>query len=261
VLKRLSCFVAVTALAVTMLPSVALAAVRPSNDSIANAQAITSLPFKQRINIKGATVTADEPECFQATRSIWFKVTPATSGRIEVQLRRSDFSYNLSVWQGSPDALTAVQCERYWRVAEVEAGQTYYIRVASRRQRVGEGKAILKIAEVPPAPEVELTIDDVATIDSQTEQVTVTGSITCSVETNVSYSGTLRQPTEDRRFVIGYFEGWIEGCGPTPTPISETFFGDGVFVDGGASLESSYYVCSRYDTVSDRSVKPITLSH
>ena len=94
-------------LAISMLPSIALAAERPANDEITGAQAISSLPFKQRINIKGATVTDDEPECRRASRSVWYAVTPAAAGRITVQLRRSDFSYNLSVWQGTPDALSS----------------------------------------------------------------------------------------------------------------------------------------------------------
>jgi hypothetical protein len=97
-------------------------------------------------------------------------------------------------------------------------------------------------------------MDPNGTIDPQTEEVTVSGTVSCSAPHEIYYYGIVRQPGPDRRFIQGYFEGEAEDCGPTPMAFTETFFGDGTYVDGQASVETAGVACSRYDCAESREV-------
>lgn len=258
-MKRSLALIAVMTMGFLSVPIAAHAAVRPANDDFDRARTVSTLPFAERFNIKGAGVADDEPDCFGRARSIWYQFTPETDMRFFARVRRADFRSFVSVWTGTRDALSEVFCDRYGTpVVDATAGTTYYIRVSSGR-RVHEGTGKLVVKEAPPPLEFDLTVDPQGTIDSATEQITISGGASCSRAEDVYLYGAVRQVGPDRRFITAWFELEIEDCGAAST-WTTTMFGDGVFEEGPASVEVTAYWCSRFECVDERMIESINLS-
>src|SRR5262245_6857799 len=64
----------------------------PSNDDIAAATTITSLPYIAQLDVRAATASAGDPFCSGQGRTIWYKLTPSTSGRIMIANWGSTYS-------------------------------------------------------------------------------------------------------------------------------------------------------------------------
>jgi hypothetical protein len=255
-MKKLLAAMAVAGLVITLLPSVSLAA-PPANDDLDRATVISSLPFRQRVDISTATVTAEDPDCSGKGGSLWFRFTPSDDMQVVALARRPHFRPFISIWEATEGGLAEVFCDnRNLPIFDATAGTTYFIRFAANRVR--DGRAALAVNEVPPPVDVQIDVDPEGVIDSTTEEVTITGTVTCSAEQEIYYYGAIRQPGPDRRFIQGYFEGEAD-CSPTPTEFTETFFGDGIFADGSASVETASVLCNRYNCTESREVVFIQL--
>lgn len=143
------------------------------NDDLANATVIDALPFSGTASNAGATVEPDEEEpsysCASGDghpNSIWWSYTATQDGILSVDTEGTSFNNVLSVWTGSGHPLTQLDCSktsdatRYptWAKLAIEAGTTYYIRVAGAT-RYGDtaGEIHLNVSYQPP-----ITNDDLA---------------------------------------------------------------------------------------------------
>src|SRR4029077_1967098 len=80
------------ALAALLSPGVALAAASV-NDNFAGATLIdpSSLPFTYSVTIDEDTLEAGEPSCYQIGKSVWYSVTPTSSGVLKADVSNSSF--------------------------------------------------------------------------------------------------------------------------------------------------------------------------
>lgn len=154
----------------------------PRIDDFDRAKEVSALPFVRAVDIKRATQADDDPSCRNTGHTVWFKFTPSTDMRLIARVRGKKTPAALSVWTGERGALTEVECNDYRPILEAEAGTTYYFMVGTYRNRRG-GEIRFRLAEAPPPPTIELTVDSGLTVNSQTEEVTVSGTVSCTNST------------------------------------------------------------------------------
>lgn len=150
----------------------------PANDAFASPITISTSPYTNTQNISGATTAGDDPTfaCLthEGTNSVWYKVTPSSSGTLTVDTIGSNFDTVLAVWTGStPASLTSVACNDdisypsnvQSRVqASVTAGQVYYIEAAGYS---GGGNLTIH-ATLPVSSNIPTTIAPKGTITDRT---------------------------------------------------------------------------------------------
>ncbi|MHB0874970.1 MAG: hypothetical protein ACYC5O_02875 [Anaerolineae bacterium] len=107
---------------------------------------IAGLAFTASQSTVGATAAGEDPEaCSYTSRwaGVWYRYTPARSGRLTATTLGSGYDTVLSVWIGARGALAAVACnDDYGGFSSlvsfaVEAGTTYYIEVAGFSDATG----------------------------------------------------------------------------------------------------------------------------
>jgi uncharacterized repeat protein (TIGR01451 family) len=105
-----------------------------SNDDIAFAKAITSLPYSDTADTTTATTAADDPTLCawgKGYSSVWYTFHPVISGPYLAKTLGSNYSTVLAIWQGVPGSLTQAACGfGSSLVATLTAGTDYYIEVA-----------------------------------------------------------------------------------------------------------------------------------
>jgi hypothetical protein len=121
--------------------SVKVSAGPPANDNFAGATVIGSLPYTQTgVSNVDATTQASEPSntCAPMGNTVWFRITPSSSGTVTASTAGSGFDTVLAVWTGaSLTTLTQVTCDDdgvssggpSQKSFSVSAGTTYYIQV------------------------------------------------------------------------------------------------------------------------------------
>lgn len=130
------------------LPASALGAA-PSNDNFANAKVIApgSLPYSDTVNPTDATVQGGDPigTCgSQMKATVWYRLTPSSTGTYRADTIGSDYDTRLDVFQGTTlGGLALVECnsdidsenpDLYTSRAAFhgKAGVRYYIRLATQ---------------------------------------------------------------------------------------------------------------------------------
>lgn len=116
------------------------------DDAIAADHAGGILDFQDQQNTVAATVAEDDPvfPIGQGYQTVWYRFTPASSGRMKVNTLGSGYDTVLGVWRGERGSLEL----RAWNDnvsgkkqsslnIPVVAGDTYYIEVASKTDRGG----------------------------------------------------------------------------------------------------------------------------
>ena len=120
----------------------------PVNDNFNNASVISATPYTYSQDTSLATTAADDP-VFQScgtgsgsvhSRSVWYRITPSTTGTLHVDTSGSGYDTVLAVWTGSRGSLVAVACndDVSWPAdptssadLNVVGGTTYHIEVVS----------------------------------------------------------------------------------------------------------------------------------
>lgn len=162
------------------------------------------------------------------------------------------------MWTGERDALTEVECDDYRPIVEAKAGTTYYFMVGTYRNRRG-GEIRFRLAEAPPPPTIEITVDGSATVNPQTEEVTLSGTVACTNTDYMEFYGAVKQIGEDRHFISAYFNEYDLECDATPVPWTITELGDGVFIDGPGLVDIEAYSCSFLECVEEEQIFNVTI--
>ena len=114
----------------------------PTNiDQIANATAVTTVPFAGNYSVTGYTATGDPAPCIGGgTRSAWVRYTPPTSRTATISTAGSDYDTVLAVYLGSVSALTRIGCNDDFNnttqsqvSVALSGGQSYWIEVSDFR--------------------------------------------------------------------------------------------------------------------------------
>ena len=141
-------FIFVLTIRATALATVA------SNNEIASAIVVSSLPFGVSQDTADATASTSDPDCAGKGPTVWYRFTPAADMRLEVNTFGSSYDTTVSVYSGSPTALTSLACnddaegvQSRVRV-DVQAGQTYWIMVGAYAS--GAGGSLVLAMQVAP---------------------------------------------------------------------------------------------------------------
>jgi hypothetical protein len=233
-----------------LVPAAPALAAIPSNDDIANAMAVTRLPFDSTVDTTDATTEPGEPSCDQLTHTVWYRYTASSSGRVGVILSRGE----TTVFTGAPGDLTQIagcNIEENWRAA---AGTTYYIQVGT--SPFGDPGPVDVHVQRVLAVHATVAIDPTAVLDTRTHTATFTGTLSCNQPivadplgyAEVDVSGDVTQGS-GRFFAEGGFFRPRAACSTTPRPwrataTSSTFV---PFKGGWVSVGLSPGVCNRFD--------------
>jgi len=112
----------------------AAAAAPPSNDRIAGATVVSSLPFTDTVDTTAATTDADDAQLNlscgapHTNNSVWYKFTAGPSDTLlVVDTTGSNFSSGVIIAAGTPGSLQTQACGPVSTRAAVSPGTTYYI--------------------------------------------------------------------------------------------------------------------------------------
>jgi hypothetical protein len=118
----------------------------PANDDFYAAKTITTPPYTDTLDTRGATVAFDDPmfgacELNAGKGTAWYRFTPATSGMVKIETMGSDYDTVLGLFTGTRGNLTLIGCNDdieingQWNPSSslflnLNAGVTYYINIA-----------------------------------------------------------------------------------------------------------------------------------
>ncbi|WP_345800402.1 hypothetical protein AAIB33_13105 [Microbacterium sp. AZCO] len=145
------------------LGTAAYAAV-PTNDDVANALELPSLPFSGDFDTADATWSPSDPDACPNSSSVWFAFTPDRDMTVKLSGAGSSYEPSFTVLTGPIDSMSVVAC-RYQGAQQpllfpATSGTTYRIMVATCCSYQGSslgGALHLSISEVVPPPN-----DDIA---------------------------------------------------------------------------------------------------
>ena len=132
----------------------------PANDDFDTPIVISSLPYTNTQDVKGATTAVDDPAfgCASGNKyylSVWYRYTPSVSGTISVDNSNGSNYYRaLAVWTGSRGSLVSVGCSSTYASSYVEvavtAGTAYYIEVVAQSEDNPSTTLVLNVDFVTP---------------------------------------------------------------------------------------------------------------
>src|SRR5215210_4263540 len=224
--------------AALVLVSLATAAM-PSNDDVAQATEITTLPFADTLSLAEATATAGDLDCsgLDDTHTVWYRITPESDMRIGLSTANGDGTeVSTTVASGEPGSFTQLQCSfSQTQALDVTGGTSYYIQLATAG---GDPGTVVDFSVVRVEPlEVQIALSKNVSLSGGV--ATVSGTLHCSRMTPPG-SETVVQGTLDQ----GATHGWLvpvhfpNGCSKMPMRWRTTvqvLSGHG-FVKGQASL-------------------------
>jgi hypothetical protein len=197
----------------------------PVNDDPAGALALVLGTPSDALDTSGATIGPEDPAdgvCdlpVNAT-TVWYtlEIAPADVGWVQVDTLASDYDTTLYVFDAAGNLLAcndqAANSNQSLVVFFADPG-TYTVLVGSWNGSPG-GTLILSATPTVAPLTVEVTIDSIGSVDTNTGNATVTGTITCSQEASGDVGVSLFQ--EGGRFVADSFaDVEVASCGPTPT--------------------------------------------
>lgn len=211
--RLLTRLVAIAAVSVLAVAAAAPAyAAPPDNDGFGGAVTIGALPFTATQDTTEATTDADDAEANAqcgapvTDASVWYAITPAADGALLVDVSASSYSAGVLVTIGTPGSLEIVACAPGAVAFEVAAGTTYHLMMIDDQFDGGGNGGTLRVTveTAPPPPDIDVTVDPRATFNKDTGGATVTGTVTCSGESNFSFVEVDLQQRVGRGVVAGF---------------------------------------------------------
>jgi len=174
--------------------SPALAAA-PSNDTFAGAAAIGAIPFNTSLDTTEATTDADDVSAntncgAPATdASVWYSFTPSADIGIVADVSSSTYSAGAIVVTGTPGSFELQACGPGAVAFFATAGTTYYLLLFDDQlDGSGNGGVLnLTVAEIPPPPSIDVTVNPRASFNAHTGEATLSGTVLCTGEALFSF--------------------------------------------------------------------------
>jgi hypothetical protein len=271
-LRRFTVVITLVTIAAVINAGVAMAA-RPQNDTEANAVVVDTVPFTHSTDTTRAT--AGGPTFCSNSASAFYRFTPSSDVRIQVDLLGSDYDTTLGVYArddaGRVHVVTCNDDRLGWDAGvrmRAEAGTTYYFMAGRccRSGRSGGGELVFSLSRPVSEPlAVSFSFADAGTVDDQ-GIAEIAGTFTCNKRVTLWAEGRLRQLRQG----IFVARAWLYGegvCAPgEPLEVSievetetSVVFGPGV---ANASMHyiDSYAGWDEYVSLSVDESEPITLS-
>jgi hypothetical protein len=231
-------------------------AAAPTNDTLGGAADIASLPFNATLDTSEATTDSDDvdinAQCGAPATdaSVWYTITPAANGAIAVDVSGSNYSAGVIVASGTSGNWTVEACGPGATAWLTTSGVTYTILIFDDQQdgSGNGGNLVIKADEIPPPPEISLTVNPRGIFDSHTGGARVNGTVTCTGgPTDFSFIDVFMRQKTGRLFIDG--EGFIEGfdCdGSTQNWTVDIFPFNGVFKGGRTATVTFAVACGEF---------------
>lgn len=233
-----------------LLAPAAHAASPPPNDTAAAAVAVAK-GYTAVVDTTAATTDADDTQVNASCgapatdASVWYTYQGDDTG-VLIDTTGSSYSSGITVATGTPGNLQTIACGPTAVGFFAASGDTYYIQVFDDQlDGAGNGGSLqLAVADTPPPPGVDVTINPKGTFNSKTGTATVSGTYSC---TNAQFLDLFVQARQrvGRGFVDGFGEMFSEGTcdGATRTWTAEIFPDGGKFAGGKSITVSIGFAC------------------
>jgi len=247
-----SALVLTTAVITTGAPAFAAA---PSNDTYAGRQAV-SIGFSDTVDTTEATTDADDAAMNETCgapatdASVWYEFTSASDVGVAVDVSDSSYSAGVLVATGNPtDGFEIVACAPGATGWLAEAGVTYAV-LAIDDQLDGGGNGgtlAINVSEIPPPPEIDVTVNRTGSFNSKTGAATITGTVTCVGDADFAGIETEVRQNVGRFTIVGF--GFTEvTCDGATRPWSlEVIPDNGKFSGGKAVTVTLAFACGVFD--------------
>jgi hypothetical protein len=245
-MKRLAVFSSLLMMVSLAFAAPVLAAA-PANDVYAGREAI-AVGDSLTVDTTEATTDADDIEmnvCGAPAMdaSVWYELTATSDGFIGIDVSTSSYSAGVFVATGSPGSFEVLACGPGAVAFEAVTGVTYAIlAIDDQQDGSGNGGTLnIQVAELPPPPDVTLTVNKTGQFNSKTGSATISGTVTCTGgPAEFSFIDVSVRQAVGRFFIDGF--GFIEGftCDGTTQPWSAEVFGQNGIFKGGKALTVSF---------------------
>lgn len=236
--RPMAALVAAATLLATLAAPVAAAA--PTNDAASTPTIVTEpLPYVDTIDTSEATADPADGGCGGELdlATVWYVYTPSASAGYLATGAGSDYLTGVNVFHDTGAGLELINCSQPGATFFGEAGETYVIMVAACCEGVNGGQLTFTLDVAPPPLQIELEVDDSASLSRSTGAVTVTGTATCDREALIGIDGRVRQRA-GRLFIDAFFFAEVP-CSPDGTTWSaEAFPQNGTFAGGRATVDA-----------------------
>jgi hypothetical protein len=253
-MKRLAILTSVLMIVSLGLAAPVLAAA-PANDLYSGREAI-SVGFSATVDTSEATTDADDveinAECGAPSTdaSVWYELTATADAFIGVDVSASNYPAGVLVATGGPGSFQIQACGPGATAFAAVAGETYAIlAIDDQSDGGGNGGSLqIQVAELPPPPDVHVTLNKTGRFNSKTGSATISGTVTCTGgPVDFSFIDISVRQVVGRVFIDGF--GSIEGftCdGTTQTWSAEVFGSNGTFRGGKALTVTFAVACGTF---------------
>ena len=236
----------------TLAPASPAAAAAPSNDSLAGATVITSMPFTAQQDTTEATADAVDATAtdsgWSTDASVWHTWTAPADGLLSVNTWGSDYDAAVAIGTLSSAGLTPLWGTTWYGSASgrVQGGVTYYVLAFdphSGDERNGGGLSLgMTFQEIKP---LVLSVQPDSGLIERNGDVTLTGSVACSGATELYISGTVTQVVGRTSQVQGSFYATVPcTTGPWSAVVVPQ---SGKFAGGRATVGFYAHTCGPWD--------------
>lgn len=226
----------------------------PANDVYAGRVSI-AIGDSLTVDTTEATTDADDVEmnvCGAPAMdaSVWYELTATADRFIAIDVSTSTYSAGVFVATGGPGSFVVVACGPGAVAFEAVTGETYAIlAIDDQLDGSGNGGTLnIEVTEVPPPPEITLTVNKFGTFNSQTGSATISGTVTCTGgPADFSFIDVFVRQVVGRFFIDGY--GGVGGftCDGATQPWSVEVFGYSGTFKGGKALSVSFaFACGTF---------------
>ena len=253
-MQRPVLFLATLALASLGLATPVLAAA-PSNDLYTDRTVIPATPFTDVVDTTEATTDADDAELLAqcnapaADASVWYEYTAVGYAELSITTFESDYPVGVIVAIGSPGAFSLVTCGPGSVPLSTVPDETYAILLFDFQGDGGGngGQLAMQLAELPPPPELDVTVSTTGSFDPVSGSATIRGTVTCTggdSDSKTSIDVQVSQTVGRFRFNGQGFATFA--CdGNTNAWEAEAFSDAGKFSGGKASVRLFAFVCTQ----------------
>lgn len=240
----------------------------PGNDTYTGSTVVDALPFTDQVDTTQATTDADDDalasQCegvpaWDAT--VWYQVTPDEDTTLVADFSGASYSAGGFVATGSPGSWTLVTCGPVGVVWGATAGVTYSLVVFDdQTDGAGTGGVLnLTVDTAPPPPAIDITVNPTGTFNPKTGSATLTGTVTCTGESEFAFF-ELQLSQAVGRFIIRGFTGSDVTCDGTTRPWTLEVLGDNGKFSGGKAVNVAFaFACGRFLCGEDFEETKVTL--
>jgi hypothetical protein len=254
--KRIALLVGLL-ITVSLVTAAPVLAAPPPNDLLVNIQTIAA-PFSDTVDTTEATTDADDLDIAAGCSgvpaldaSVWYAITPSTDAFLVVDMSASSYSAGAIIATGSSGNWTVQACGPGAVVWEAFADETYTLLVFDDQEDgtpADGGTLEINVEEVPPPPDVSVSINPRGSFDSHTGSATIRGTVTCSGgEAEFTFIDVFVRQKVGRLFIDG--SGFVEGftCDGTTQDWSVEVFGfNGIFKGGRTATVTFAVACGEF---------------